>query len=44
MGSGEHFEKAIAEFAVAYADQNERDYHQLVDAVATGRVHAVRGL
>jgi uncharacterized protein (DUF2252 family) len=26
LGSGEVFDKAIAEFAVAYADQNERDY------------------
>jgi uncharacterized protein (DUF2252 family) len=26
LGSGESFDKAIAEFAVAYADQNERDY------------------
>jgi hypothetical protein len=26
LGSGESFDKAIGEFAVAYADQNERDY------------------
>ena len=44
MGSGDRFDKAIAEFAVAYADQNEKDYNQLVDAVASGRVHAVRGM
>jgi predicted alpha/beta hydrolase len=26
LGTGESFDKAISEFAVAYADQNERDY------------------
>jgi uncharacterized protein (DUF2252 family) len=26
LGSGDSFDKAISEFAVAYADQNERDY------------------
>ncbi len=26
LGTGDAFDKAIAEFAVAYADQNERDY------------------
>ena len=44
MGSGDRFDKAIAEFAVAYADQNEKDYNQLLDAVASWRVHAVRGM
>ena len=33
------FDKAIAQFAVAYADQNECDYLSLVDAAA-GRVTA----
>ena len=31
---------AIAEFAEAYADQNERDYAALTDAVASGRLTA----
>jgi hypothetical protein len=26
LGAGDAFDKAISEFAVAYADQNERDY------------------
>ena len=38
------FDRAIAEFAEAYADQNERDYQALKDAVATGRVEAKTGI
>ena len=34
------FDQAIAEFAEAYADQNERDHAALVDAVAAGRITA----
>ena len=36
--------KAIAKFATAYADQNERDYQALVDAVKSGRITAEPGL
>ncbi len=41
LGTSNVFDHAIAEFAIAYADQNERDHRQLVDAVASGRVLAV---
>jgi uncharacterized protein (DUF2252 family) len=44
MGSSDHFENALAEFGEAYADQNERDFAALADAVASGQVEAVRGL
>src|SRR5215469_2997119 len=44
LGSGGEFDKAIARFSVAYAEQNENDYQALVDAVAAGRVQAVMGL
>jgi Uncharacterized protein conserved in bacteria (DUF2252) len=44
MGSAETFDHAVAEFAVAYAAQNERDYQLLVNAVASGRVHAMTGV
>ena len=40
LGSSEVFDRAIAAFAESYADQNERDHAALVDAIATGRVHA----
>jgi uncharacterized protein (DUF2252 family) len=40
LGSSEAFDRAIAAFAEAYADQNERDHAALVDAIAAGRVQA----
>jgi uncharacterized protein (DUF2252 family) len=40
LGGSDVFDKAIAQFAVAYADQNERDHHSLLDAVAAGRITA----
>ena len=33
-------DEAIADFAAAYAELNERDYQALKDAVADGRVIA----
>lgn len=41
MGSSEIFDEAIGEFAVEYADQNERDYKGFVDAVREGKIEAV---
>ena len=40
LGAGDSFVRALASFAEAYADQNERDYHALREAVASGRVAA----
>jgi uncharacterized protein (DUF2252 family) len=40
LGGGDVFDRAIAEFADAYADQNDRDYRALQEAVAVGRVPA----
>jgi uncharacterized protein (DUF2252 family) len=40
LGMSEKFDHAIADFAVAYADQNEQDYQRLRQAVAAGRVLA----
>ena len=44
LGGGDTFDRAIADFAEAYADQNQRDYDALVDAVRDGRVEAQTGL
>ncbi|MGZ4632670.1 MAG: DUF2252 domain-containing protein [Actinomycetes bacterium] len=44
LGNGDVFDRAVADFSVAYADQNEKDYEALVRAVATGRVTAQTGL
>ena len=38
LGKSDAFDKAIARFSVAYADQNERDYDVLKEAVKAGRV------
>jgi uncharacterized protein (DUF2252 family) len=40
LGQSAAFDQAIAEFAAAYADQNERDHQALAAAVAAGRVTA----
>jgi uncharacterized protein (DUF2252 family) len=42
-GNGGVLDDAITGFAVAYADQNERDYALLVEAVRTGRIEATPG-
>jgi uncharacterized protein (DUF2252 family) len=44
LGGSDVFDRAIAKFAVAYADQNERDHQALVDAVKAGRITAEQGL
>jgi len=40
MGATRVFDDAIGEFAVEYADQNERDYRMFISAVKDGRVEA----
>jgi uncharacterized protein (DUF2252 family) len=40
LGGSDVFERAVAAFAAAYADQNERDHRSLADAVASGRIIA----
>ncbi len=44
LGTGSNFDRAIARFAAAYADQNELDHKRLIDAVANGVVLAQRGI
>ncbi len=44
LGSADTFDRAMARFAEAYADQNDRDYAALKTAVETGRVPAEFGL
>ena len=41
LGGGSVFDEAIGRFAVAYADQNERDYKAFSTAVASGRIPVV---
>jgi Uncharacterized protein conserved in bacteria (DUF2252) len=44
LGTSDVFDKAMASFAETYADQNERDYDALKQAVESGRVTAQTGL
>jgi hypothetical protein len=44
LGSGEVFDRAVAAFGEAYADQNERDYAELEQAAADGRVPVLAGI
>jgi hypothetical protein len=41
LGKSDSFDQAIGEFALAYADQNERDHAALVAAVKAGRLKAL---
>ena len=44
LGTGSKFDRAIARFSSAYADQNELDHQRLADAVAAGEVAAESGV
>jgi uncharacterized protein (DUF2252 family) len=44
LGKGDAFDRAIADFSVAYADQNEKDYEAFAAAVKSGRLTAQTGL
>jgi uncharacterized protein (DUF2252 family) len=44
LGASDVFDRSIAAFAEAYADQNERDYQALKDAATSGRVVAKTGV
>jgi len=44
LGRGDAFDEAIADFSVAYADQNEQDYEALAAAVRSGRLPSQTGL
>jgi uncharacterized protein (DUF2252 family) len=44
LGNGSRFDRAIVEFSHAYAEQNERDYQALREAVDSGKIKAETGL
>ena len=44
LGNSDAFDRAIADFAEAYAEQNTRDHQALVDAIASGRIKAQPGI
>ncbi len=44
LGKGDSFDRAIADFSAAYADQNEKDYEAFAAAVKSGRLIAQTGV
>jgi hypothetical protein len=41
LGKGDTFDKAIATFSVAYADQNERDYECVKKVAQAGKLEVL---
>ncbi|MOA01907.1 hypothetical protein D3C78_1213340 [compost metagenome] len=41
LGKADNFDEALGDFAVAYADQTEKDHAALVEAVNSGRLQAL---
>ena len=44
LGKSDAFDRAIAEFSVTYADQNQHDYEAMQAAIKQGRIKAETGL
>ncbi|WP_249935053.1 DUF2252 family protein [Azotobacter chroococcum] len=41
LGKGDAFDEALGDFALAYADQTQKDHVALVEAVNSGRLEAL---
>jgi hypothetical protein len=44
LGGGDRFDRAIADFADRYADQNERDYKAFLKAIKSGQIQTTEGV
>jgi uncharacterized protein (DUF2252 family) len=44
LGDGDAFDRSVTDFSARYADQNEQDFREFVQAVRSGRIHAVEGI
>ena len=44
LGDSDAFDTSITDFSQRYADQNEQDYEEFVNAVKSGRLKAVEGV
>jgi Uncharacterized protein conserved in bacteria (DUF2252) len=44
LGDSDAFDKSITDFSERYADQNEKDYEEFVNAVKSGRLKAREGV
>ena len=44
LGASDAFDQSITDFSLAYADQNEEDFQEFVNAVESGRLQALEGV
>ena len=44
LGGGDAFDKSITDFSERYADQNEKDYEEFVNAIRSGTLKAEEGV
>jgi hypothetical protein len=44
LGNSDAFDTSITDFSQRYADQNEKDYQEFVNAVRSGRLQALEGV
>lgn len=44
LGTDNTFDRAMTDFGVRYADVNERDYEEFLEAVNSGRIQAITGV
>jgi hypothetical protein len=44
LGESDAFDNSITDFSQRYADQNEKDYEEFVNAVKSGQLEAVEGV
>jgi hypothetical protein len=44
LGDGDVFDQSIVDFCERYADQNQKDYQEFVQAIKSGRLEAVEGV
>jgi len=44
LGMADRFDKALANFAVDYADQDTRDFEQWLKAIREGRVNSLKAV
>ena len=44
LGMSDRFDQAVADFAISYADQAERDYEAVLAAIKQGKIPAESGV
>jgi uncharacterized protein (DUF2252 family) len=44
LGSSDKFDRSITDFSERYADQNQRDYEEFIEAIRSGKLEATEGV